>query len=353
MINSLQSLRFIFAIMIFLHHYPVNGEGLFYAGGSCGVAFFMILSGFVMSAGYSEKVTQPNFERRSYFLKRLIRLYPLHLLCLLGFVSIHVLHYGISDYIKLLPNIFLIQSWIPVNSIYFSGNAVSWCLSDMLFFYGMFPLLINFLHSDKKKLKYWLYIALLFYLLFMILIPESYCHALLYISPVFRLVDFFIGMLTYRFYQKLVETKFAERIKTFPFITKSIIEVVVILVLIIAIMIVPHIEMRYYAAFLWWFIMPEIIVLFALFNKSGGVISKLLDTKIIVFVGGFSFTFYMIHQLAITILQAIFHKLNLEVMWQLKMLVVFILVLFASYLVYSYYEIPITKYLKRKLLWAK
>ncbi len=31
MISLLQSLRFIFAIMIFLHHYPVDGTGCFKA----------------------------------------------------------------------------------------------------------------------------------------------------------------------------------------------------------------------------------------------------------------------------------------------------------------------------------
>ena len=51
MIVSLQSWRFIFALMIFLHHFPVNGKGLFEAGGSCGVSFFLILSGFAMAAG--------------------------------------------------------------------------------------------------------------------------------------------------------------------------------------------------------------------------------------------------------------------------------------------------------------
>lgn len=35
MINTLQSLRFIFAI-IFLHHFAVNDVGLFEAEGSCG-----------------------------------------------------------------------------------------------------------------------------------------------------------------------------------------------------------------------------------------------------------------------------------------------------------------------------
>ena len=79
MIGSLQSLRFIFAIMIFLHHFTGNGGvGLFEAGGSCGVSFFMILSGFVMSVGYFEKVQLPSFNYTSFIGKRLIRVYPLH-----------------------------------------------------------------------------------------------------------------------------------------------------------------------------------------------------------------------------------------------------------------------------------
>ena len=39
--KSLQSLRFIFAMMIFFHHVPdETGIGIFSAGGSCAVSFF-------------------------------------------------------------------------------------------------------------------------------------------------------------------------------------------------------------------------------------------------------------------------------------------------------------------------
>lgn len=82
MIKSLQSLRFVFALMIFFHHFPVNGEGLFEAGGTCGVSFFLILSGFVMSAGYGDKVSRQDFNYHNFLIKRIIRLYPLHIICL-------------------------------------------------------------------------------------------------------------------------------------------------------------------------------------------------------------------------------------------------------------------------------
>lgn len=302
MIASLQSLRFIFAIMIFLHHYSVNGEGLFHAGGPCGVSFFMILSGFVMSAGYLEKVASPDFKNRPFLLKRLIRLYPLHLLCLLGFLCMHISNLTGLDYIKLLPNALLLQSWIPINSIYFSGNAVSWCLSDMLFFYAMFPILAKCLKRFDKKIGLLIWGLLLLYLIVVIFMPKPYWHSFLYISPVFRLVDFVIGMLTYKFYVQLKEANFDNKIISLSFPKKCMIEILLVLLLLVAILLVPNIGMKYYYALLWWFIMPEIIIMFALFNKSGGVISKLLNNRMLGFVGKFSFTFYMIHQMGINVL---------------------------------------------------
>ena len=130
MIKSLQSWRFIFALMIFLHHFPVDGVGLFRAGGTCGVSFFLILSGFVMSAGYAEKVERKEFRYGNYFKKRLTRIYPLHLLCLLAAAAILVAAgtFGIKDGAIFCINAALVQSWIPLSGVYFSFNAVSWCL---------------------------------------------------------------------------------------------------------------------------------------------------------------------------------------------------------------------------------
>ena len=271
MIASLQSLRFIFAIMIFCHHYTVDGKSLFLAGGSCGVSFFIILSGFVMSAGYGEKVFEPNFSSKNFLLKRFIRLYPLHFLCLLGYLFLHFFHFSGWDYIKLLPNMLLVQSWIPIKGIYFSGNAVSWCLSDMLFFYAMFPILTKwFSRNITKQVVCVLFTVLLSYLLIMYFLPEALTHPLLYIFPLFRLGDFIIGMLAYRIFVRLKEERWGNNMLNWSFFAKSAVEVLVIGGLIALIVLVPMLELRYYAAFLWWFIMPEIIILFALFNKSGG-----------------------------------------------------------------------------------
>lgn len=272
MIASLHSLRFVFAVMIFLHHYVVAGEGLFYAGGTCGVSFFMILSGFVMSAGYGSKVVSADFKFKDFYLKRLIRLYPLHLFCLLGFVVLRVSALSASGYIKLLPNLALLQSWIPMKGIYFSGNAVSWCLSDMLFFYAMFPLLSRFLNGCSGKQVATMALGILIaYVAIMFCLPEAYVHSMLYISPVFRLLDFIIGMLVYRLLCHISEKGYgANLVQQLSFTRKSAIELFAIAILVGCIVAVPYMEMRYYSAFLWWLIMPFLILLFTTFNKSGG-----------------------------------------------------------------------------------
>lgn len=348
MINSLQSLRFIFAIMIFIHHYTINGQGLFPIGGACGVSFFIILSGFVMAAGYSVKIEEPTFNYKSFILKRLIRLYPLHILCLLSFICIHISHLNMMEYIKLIPNVLLLQSWIPIKHIYFSGNAVSWCLSDMIFFYTIFPFLWKKLKTQHNCV--FLFVILMLYLCIMTLLPKAYGHALLYISPIFRLQDFIIGMLTYKFYAKLKESQAGRIILGLSFFKKSVVELSSITLLIFAIILAPHIEERYYFAFLWWFIMPVLILIFALFNKTGGAFSRILNTKILTSVGNFSFSFYMIHQLAIGVLNRIAHKLNIDLLWSIQMAIIFSVILIISYIVYHHFEIPISNYLKRKLI---
>lgn len=86
MIRTLQSLRFLFVGMIFLSHFSYGTIPTFNFGGDCGVAFFFILSGFGISCGYGEHLLSHQVTFRTFFLKRIIKLYPLHLLCLLAYL---------------------------------------------------------------------------------------------------------------------------------------------------------------------------------------------------------------------------------------------------------------------------
>lgn len=79
-IPELNTLRFIFMVMIFFHH--MNNATMFPPGGAIAVTFFFVLSGFVMTVGYRDKILQPGFSYKTYIIKRMTKFYPLHWLVL-------------------------------------------------------------------------------------------------------------------------------------------------------------------------------------------------------------------------------------------------------------------------------
>lgn len=347
MIKSLQSLRFIFAIMIFLHHFIVNGKGLFEAGGTCGVSFFIILSGVVMSLGYYDKCLSPSFSYKKFILKRIIRLYPLHLLCLIAFIVLNPYVLSLGGIVRLIPNLLLIQSWFPIQNFYFSGNAVSWCLSDMMFFYISFPLIVKFINkNNNKKLCVISVIILVAYIITIIGIPEYYSHRFLYISPIFRILDFILGIGIYKFYLKWGETI---RSKT-NHITEIILGIFCLSIIVATIMIYPYSPINFMYSFAYMIPISFLICYFLTFNNNRGGVLQIFNNRLLYMMGEVSFSFYMIHILAMSLFQKIINKLHIVIDWELKLFVYFILISIASLLIFNLYEKPIANYLQKKLL---
>ena len=351
MIASLQSWRFIFALMIFLHHFPVDGEGLFRAGGTCGVSFFLILSGFVMTAGYGEKVVASSFSFGNYIRKRIARIYPLHIFC---FLAALVLAYKTIDghyLLTLLPNVLLLQSWIPIQSIYFSGNAVSWCLADLLFFYALFPLLVKvFFKGTLKRSLGWVGALFVMYWMAFPFISEEKSHALLYISPIFRLFDFILGILLYVVYQYMQSKDIDIWMCSRSWVVKSLMELLVVFLLVAVIGCFSMIPEKFYYASYYWFPMSILILCFSLFNISGGVISGFLNQKWLVYLGNISFSIYMIHLLGITLMNAVLDKIGLDIIgWQVRLPLFLLVTLIFAVCVNKYYEKPLGNWLNKKL----
>lgn len=346
MITSLESLRFLFAIMIFLHHFPVNGEGLFTAGGPCGVVFFMVLSGFVMSAGYANKVNRKDFDCKSFMTKRLARLYPLHIICLIGFIGVRIIVSADIDWLSLLPNALLVQSWIPIKEIYFSGNAVSWCLADMVFFYLMFPLIIRI--KNSLNIKHLIVVCATIFIVYIILIniiPEHLTHALIYINPLFRIVDFIIGILLYDLYEALKDNKRVKKVYSSARNVNAI-EIGSVVLLVLSLLAYPHIDNRFGYVMLFWLPSSVLIISAALsYCHKCGLVGNVLNNRVLYSMGGGSFTFYMIHQMFIGYMLAAMSKVGLNICWPIQMVIVFTTTLIASILINKYVEKPIANLL--------
>lgn len=191
MIKELIPLRFVLILMIFFHH-AANFAG----GGWAAVAYFFVLSGFCMMLGYRDKVMENNFSYLGYLKKRMGKVFPLHWITLAVVVVLMLIEeHSIGGLRTLLANALLLQSWIPDMRVYFSYNDVSWYLSSALFATIMFPLLVIFFERIGKQDK-WLIGVLLLVMYGVIAwrMPIENRHAMLYIHPVARLVDFVVGM---------------------------------------------------------------------------------------------------------------------------------------------------------------
>ena len=81
MIRTLNSLRFILILMIVMSHatLPISQACNDYLG-EYAVVIFFIISGFVLSLSYGERLVKEEMSNKKFFLSRIFKLYPLHLL---------------------------------------------------------------------------------------------------------------------------------------------------------------------------------------------------------------------------------------------------------------------------------
>lgn len=81
MIRTLNSLRFILIFMIVMSHatLPISQACNDYLG-EYAVVIFFIISGFVLSLSYGERLVKEEMSNKKFFLSRIFKLYPLHLL---------------------------------------------------------------------------------------------------------------------------------------------------------------------------------------------------------------------------------------------------------------------------------
>ena len=337
MVKSLQSIRFVFALMIFLHHTiaPVSTLGAF------GVSFFLILSGFVLMYGNKGRIENKE-QKLKFFLKRVKKIYPLHILCLILAVLISTLIGESLEWTHLAPNAFLIHSWIPQSSYYFSGNSLSWYLSVMVFCYAMFPLLVGWM---RKWGGVFLVLLLTFYPIAVAIVPDAYVGGLIYINPLFRIVDFCLGMWLAHVCTNDSMANMMCRLKNMSVSKKTIIEVMLALLSLALIVLSEKTITRFNFASFWW--MPSMLIIFILFtfDNNGGGITRLLNKTISVTLGSVSFAFYMLHILVLRVNDYLMNNV-ISMNYYLNGVLVVLVTIGLSYLI-TYCYMPLFTQTKR------
>ncbi|MGV0925571.1 acyltransferase family protein [Empedobacter tilapiae] len=127
-----------------------------------GVSYFYVLSGFVMIVAYKnlEKINS-----KKYYINRLARIYPLHILSMLlviFFILLEIINNNIPK-LAVLNHILLIQAWIPRTAL--TLNAPAWSISVETFFYLLFPFIFQTYQFNKNNYYiYWILFNLSNYL---------------------------------------------------------------------------------------------------------------------------------------------------------------------------------------------
>lgn len=302
-IDSLQALRALAFIGIFLAHVhiPYNWSGL-------GVSIFFTLSGFLLMYRHSGETNCHFTYAAKYSIKKISRIYPLHLITMVGaaliYLTPHLLKGTTANYLpellrNLFLNLFLIQSWVPNSVINVSLNGVAWFLSSILFLYFCFPYIAKW--AKNKSNKTLLSASLIAIILSIILcIPwmlyvDKNNHAFIWFSycfPLFRLLDFFCGCCLGQILAKKEpnhETLFKG----------TLYEVITISLTIGALFYIQKAEpqslllqaLQNYTSLY----VPLSLLFIYLFLKPRGILTKALSNKALIYIGNISSMAFLIH----------------------------------------------------------
>lgn len=358
MINSLQSLRGFFAIMVFLSHFIVNGAGdrAYYNGGTMGVEYFIVLSGFVLCAGYELRIEKSRICYKDFMLRRLIRIFPLHLGCLAlwSVVAYKFTQYQASE---IVPNLLLIQSWFPEPYIYYGCNTPSWCLSTLLFCYLMFPLLIRFYERSRRLFVASWGALMAAYAVFLsteaLHLDEGAQTWLTRVIPVVRLLDFVLGMLLWQLFASLRATRFAAKVRGWSPSAKTVAECVPVVLYAAAAYIASGLSFTWLSQAVWWIPTLAAILVFSLMDKAGGALSRLLDSRALVAFGNASFCFYLLHMPLMNGMRRVLNFAGLDIGNVSLFAVALITAIVVSLFVSRFIDVPIGRWLKRLLIGKK
>ncbi|ASW00125.1 acyltransferase family protein [Paraburkholderia aromaticivorans] len=301
-INSLTSLRFFAAAMVVVFH-TRREFGYFgladHLALTQAVSLFFVLSGYILA--HTHRTITSRSDLFIFYLKRFARIWPLHLAG--AAAALWLIHFegGSVRGEDAILNVLLLHAWSSDITTYFSLNGVSWSLSDEAFFYAVFPLLIWRVNATwVVKLA-----ATVLVTAAMLLAFKNMGRPLMlwsaYISPITRLSEFMMGIAAYQLRGKLrsvIEGGWRA----------SALEIGTALIVASAIWVA---DLKFVSDLPFHPIKPVAIwlsncgvgvlftLLIAVFALEGGALSRLLQARLLIYLGKISFALYMMHQLVL------------------------------------------------------
>lgn len=141
-------MRFLASAFIVLFHYgdetpvPLAQLSSVFDRGYLATDFFLMLSGYVLGRVYGPRLELGRVHAGGFLLRRIQRVWPLHLVALAALVASHLFshplkHAGAYAWSRLPSQVFLMQAWFGGAGL--GWNQPSWTLSALIVCYAAFP----------------------------------------------------------------------------------------------------------------------------------------------------------------------------------------------------------------------
>ncbi|HJW41067.1 MAG TPA: acyltransferase [Rhizomicrobium sp.] len=278
------------------------------------VDFFFVLSGFVIAHAYGEALaTAP--QVRTFALRRLGRLWPLHVAVLAALVGLEFAHLVIAYWhpiageraaftadrspIAILTNLFLVQS-LGLHP-YETWNGPAWSISTEFYTYLVFALV--YLAARDRALRTALSLLLAVGGVAVLAHFSRYGMRETYGLGFFRcLYGFFAGVLTYEVWRRGVMKR----------LSGSFAEAIILAAVVAFIALAPGNRAVEYLA------TPLFALAVLVFAAERGILSRALTTRPAAALGRWSYSIYMVHTLVIVlafnathVAELVFHRARL------------------------------------------
>lgn len=351
-IISLNSARFFasFYVLIFHIHYFSGLRVNVYihniiASGYLAVDFFFVLSGFIIAYNYFEIFNEDFKSYKMFIVKRLARIYPVHLITtLFALVLLLIIkafgeefYQDSTNFRDLIYKIFLIDAWIGSDQLTY--NQPSWSISAEFFVYCLFPGFLYvtiFLGKIRSLLISCSLFLFAFYLFFMngtiLTLYDSYT-TLPRVS-----LEFFIGVSLFHFY------------KQYSYQGNKLTASLVIATLML-------LSLALGSKFNFLFILCSTALIYCLAEMNRSYEPQYLGGKLIYYLGKASYSLYMIHYCVIILIMHLIYEIFAGLSWDentsiyirlATMCMTGICSFVGAYFLYEFIETPSRRWIIRK-----
>jgi len=355
-IDALTGIRGIAALWVLLHHlvsqYPLQGKlpvlvEHIAEKGWLGVDLFFILSGFVIAyVHHKDFATQVTGNTMKQFMvKRIARIYPVHLLTTLSLVPIYFgakWAFGYDSPVNAFSLEKLLYSVSLTNGFGFHDslgwNAPSWSVSSEFLAYLAFPFLAALLlRKQLSALLCFALIAVIFIITtsigWVLTDKNSYIAGWEWVS-VRVLSEFIFGMLIFQLYRLNFKA---------PFWLFAILSALVIVYMSV---------INAHSRWDWVMVLTFGVLIYSLTNSEHGV-SRFLASANMKYLGEISYSIYLCHGVVFMVFNSALPKLlpsGEGLFLLIPILIYVVLTLIVAHFMYKLVEIPAQAYLKKRLL---